>query len=82
MAARCEQHRRAVARDRRREVGRARPLEQHRPGADPERELSAGETLPAPTWHAWAKATGLKLMDGIGATEMLHILTIWRSSAR
>ncbi len=35
--------------------------------------VSAGETLPAPTWHAWAKATGLKLMDGIGATEMLHI---------
>ncbi|WP_165795699.1 AMP-binding protein, partial [Methylobacterium frigidaeris] len=35
--------------------------------------VSAGETLPAPTFHAWLKATGLKLMDGIGATEMLHI---------
>ncbi|WP_407943499.1 AMP-binding protein [Methylobacterium sp. EM32] len=35
--------------------------------------VSAGETLPAPTFHAWSKATGLKLMDGIGATEMLHI---------
>ncbi|WP_128560528.1 AMP-binding protein [Methylobacterium crusticola] len=35
--------------------------------------VSAGETLPAPTYHAWLKATGLKLMDGIGATEMLHI---------
>ena len=35
--------------------------------------VSAGETLPKPTFDAWLKATGLKLMDGIGATEMLHI---------
>ena len=35
--------------------------------------VSAGETLPAPTWHAWHKATGIELMDGIGSTEMLHI---------
>ena len=35
--------------------------------------VSAGETLPKPTWDAWHEATGLKLMDGIGATEMLHI---------
>ena len=35
--------------------------------------VSAGETLPKPTWHAWHDATGLRLMDGIGATEMLHI---------
>ena len=35
--------------------------------------VSAGETLPAATWHAWHAATGLRLMDGIGATEMLHI---------
>ena len=35
--------------------------------------VSAGETLPAATWHAWHDATGLRLMDGIGATEMLHI---------
>jgi 2-aminobenzoate-CoA ligase len=35
--------------------------------------VSAGETLPAPTFDAWLAATGLKLMDGIGATEMLHI---------
>ena len=35
--------------------------------------MSAGETLPKPTWHAWHDATGIKLMDGIGATEMLHI---------
>jgi 2-aminobenzoate-CoA ligase len=35
--------------------------------------VSAGETLPKATFDAWFKATGLKLMDGIGATEMLHI---------
>jgi 2-aminobenzoate-CoA ligase len=35
--------------------------------------VSAGEHLPAATWHAWHKATGLKLIDGIGATEMMHI---------
>ncbi|NVJ98828.1 MAG: AMP-binding protein [Alphaproteobacteria bacterium] len=35
--------------------------------------ISAGESLPEATWHAWHEATGLKLMDGIGATEMIHI---------
>jgi 2-aminobenzoate-CoA ligase len=35
--------------------------------------VSAGETLPAATWHAWHDATGIRLMDGIGSTEMLHI---------
>lgn len=35
--------------------------------------VSAGETLPKATFDAWHKATGLKLMDGIGSTEMLHI---------
>jgi len=35
--------------------------------------VSAGEPLPAPTFHAWHEATGIKLMDGIGSTEMLHI---------
>jgi 2-aminobenzoate-CoA ligase len=35
--------------------------------------VSAGETLPKPTFEAWLKATGMKLMDGIGSTEMLHI---------
>lgn len=35
--------------------------------------VSAGETLPKATFEAWFKATGLKLMDGIGSTEMLHI---------
>ncbi len=35
--------------------------------------VSAGEALPRATFEAWHEATGLKLMDGIGATEMLHI---------
>jgi len=35
--------------------------------------VSAGEHLPAATWHAWHEATGLSIVDGIGATEMMHI---------
>lgn len=35
--------------------------------------VSAGEHLPASTWHAWHEATGLRIIDGIGATEMMHI---------
>ncbi|HCA87230.1 MAG TPA: 2-aminobenzoate-CoA ligase [Streptomyces sp.] len=35
--------------------------------------VSAGENLPAATWHAWHERTGLRIIDGIGATEMLHI---------
>ena len=35
--------------------------------------LSAGEALPRATWQAWHDATGLKIIDGIGSTEMLHI---------
>ncbi|MFD2739952.1 AMP-binding protein [Sulfitobacter aestuarii] len=35
--------------------------------------VSAGETLPAPVYHDWQKKTGKPMLDGIGATEMLHI---------
>ena len=35
--------------------------------------VSAGEALPRATWDAWREATGLRLIDGIGSTEMLHI---------
>jgi 2-aminobenzoate-CoA ligase len=35
--------------------------------------VSAGEHLPLPTWDAWRQATGLRIIDGIGSTEMLHI---------
>ena len=35
--------------------------------------VSAGEALPAATRAQWREATGIELIDGIGATEMLHI---------
>ena len=35
--------------------------------------VSAGETLPAATFLAWEAATRIRLMDGIGSTEMLHM---------
>ncbi len=35
--------------------------------------VSAGEALPAATRALWKQATGIELIDGIGATEMLHI---------
>ena len=35
--------------------------------------VSAGETLPLRVWEDWYNITGLKIIDGIGATEMLHI---------
>ncbi len=35
--------------------------------------VSAGETMPRATFEAWEKATGIRIMDGIGSTEMLHI---------
>jgi 2-aminobenzoate-CoA ligase len=35
--------------------------------------VSAGETLPAPVFAAWTEKTGKPILDGIGATEMLHI---------
>ncbi len=35
--------------------------------------VSAGEALPIATRALWREATGIELIDGIGATEMLHI---------
>ncbi len=35
--------------------------------------VSAGETLPAGVWEEWHAKTGLRILDGIGSTEMLHI---------
>ncbi len=35
--------------------------------------VSAGETLPKPTSDAWFERTGLRIIDGIGSTELLHI---------
>ncbi|MFI5805926.1 AMP-binding protein [Streptomyces sp. NPDC051561] len=35
--------------------------------------VSAGENLPAATWQAWYERTGVRVINGIGATELLHI---------
>ncbi len=35
--------------------------------------VSAGEHLPAQVWADFRRATGVKIIDGIGATELLHI---------
>ena len=35
--------------------------------------VSAGETLPVATRTLWENATGVRIIDGIGSTEMLHI---------
>ncbi len=37
------------------------------------RAVSAGEALPESVWRAVHEAIGLRIIDGIGATEMLHI---------
>jgi 2-aminobenzoate-CoA ligase len=37
------------------------------------KSVSAGETLPKATFEAWNKATGIRILDGLGSTEMLHI---------
>ena len=35
--------------------------------------VSAGETLPGPVFEEWTRKTGKPILDGIGATELLHI---------
>ena len=35
--------------------------------------VSAGETLPLPTFESWREKMGISIIDGIGATELLHI---------
>ena len=35
--------------------------------------VSAGEALPDATRTMWREATGIEMLDGIGATEMIHI---------
>jgi 2-aminobenzoate-CoA ligase len=37
------------------------------------RAVSAGEHLSRTTWEAFRDATGIRLIDGIGSTEMLHV---------
>lgn len=38
-----------------------------------QKTVSAGEALPVATREAWQQVAGLAMIDGIGATEMLHI---------
>ncbi|MGH3393040.1 MAG: AMP-binding protein, partial [Actinomadura sp.] len=35
--------------------------------------VSAGEHLPRSVWEEFHRATGIRIIDGIGATEMLHV---------
>jgi 2-aminobenzoate-CoA ligase len=35
--------------------------------------VSAGEALPDATRQLWKQATGIEIIDGLGATEMIHI---------
>ncbi len=37
------------------------------------KSVSAGEALPDATRTLWRTATGIEMLDGIGATEMIHI---------
>ena len=44
--------------------------------------VSAGEALPAATRELWKELTGIEIIDGIGATEMLHIFISHRRATR
>ena len=35
--------------------------------------VSAGEALPEPVWREFHERTGIRIIDGIGSTEMLHV---------
>ena len=37
------------------------------------KSVSAGEHLPKPSFEVWEQATGIRIIDGLGATELLHI---------
>ena len=52
---------------------RSRSIVEPRAIASLRKCVSAGEALPAATRKLWKDATGIELIDGIGATEMLHI---------
>jgi len=43
--------------------------------------VSAGEALPAATSDAWHEATGVRIIDGIGSTEMIHVFISARGDA-
>lgn len=35
--------------------------------------VSAGEHLPESVWHEMERTTGVRIIDGLGATEMMHV---------
>ncbi|HVF82611.1 MAG TPA: AMP-binding protein [Sphingomicrobium sp.] len=35
--------------------------------------ISAGEHLPKATFEAWEERTGIRIIDGIGSTELMHV---------
>lgn len=43
--------------------------------------VSAGEALPDATRELWRHATGIRMIDGIGGTEMIHIFVASAGSA-
>ena len=45
------------------------------------RSVSAGEPLPKATSNAWYAASGIRLIDGIGATELFHIFISAKGNA-
>ena len=49
------------------------PLIQQHPVPSLRISVSAGEALPDATRQLWKEASGLEMLDGIGATEMFHI---------
>ena len=49
------------------------PLIQQHPVPSLRISVSAGEALPDATRQLWKQATGIEMLDGIGATEMFHI---------
>jgi 2-aminobenzoate-CoA ligase len=49
------------------------PLIQQQPVPSLRISVSAGEALPDATRRLWRQASGLEMLDGIGATEMFHI---------
>lgn len=49
------------------------PLIQQHPVPSLRISVSAGEALPDATRQLWKQASGIEMLDGIGATEMFHI---------
>jgi 2-aminobenzoate-CoA ligase len=49
------------------------PLIQQHPVPSLRISVSAGEALPDATRQLWKQASGIEMIDGIGATEMFHI---------